>query len=83
MQIHPKRFETSWGGHSNKISRHISFPMTLNVQDYISSGDDAVSVGSTSYSLYGVVVHSGHSVRSGHYYAYVTNSNGILRYGTK
>jgi hypothetical protein len=29
------------------------------------------------YSLYGVLVHSGHSVHSGHYYSYVRAPNGM------
>ena len=29
------------------------------------------------YSLYGVLVHSGHSVHSGHYYAFVKAPNGL------
>ena len=29
------------------------------------------------YDLYAVLVHSGHSVHSGHYYAYVRAPNGI------
>jgi ubiquitin carboxyl-terminal hydrolase 36/42 len=31
----------------------------------------------TMYDLYAVLVHSGHSVHSGHYYAYVRAPNGI------
>ena len=79
LQIHLKRFETSWGGNSVKISRHIQFPMSLNVQEFVSKGEQDGSNGGNagSYALYGVVVHSGHSVRSGHYYAYVKNSNGV------
>lgn len=29
------------------------------------------------YSLYGVLVHSGHSVHSGHYFAFVKGPNGL------
>lgn len=29
------------------------------------------------YSLYGVLVHSGHSVHSGHYFAFVKAPNGL------
>ena len=76
LQLHLKRFETQWGGHSAKISRHISFPMTLSVEEFMSKGEESTA-STLTYSLYGVVVHSGHSVRSGHYLAYVKNSNGV------
>ena len=29
------------------------------------------------YTLYGVLVHAGHSVHSGHYYAYIKAPNGL------
>jgi hypothetical protein len=40
LQLHLKRFETQWGGQAAKISRHISFPMTLSLRDYMSKGEE-------------------------------------------
>jgi ubiquitin carboxyl-terminal hydrolase 36/42 len=62
LHLHLKRFETQWGGHSAKISRHVTFPMTLSLDEFVSKGEESGSRGCV-YSLYGVVVHSGHSVR--------------------
>lgn len=76
LQLHLKRFETQWGGHSKKISRHVSFAMSMSVAEFVSESERG-AMGSSTYSLYGVVVHSGHSVRSGHYYAFVRGSNGV------
>ena len=40
LQLHLKRFETQWGGQAAKISRHISFPMTLSLREYMSKGEE-------------------------------------------
>uniref|UniRef100_A0A7S3DCQ0 ubiquitinyl hydrolase 1 n=2 Tax=Palpitomonas bilix TaxID=652834 RepID=A0A7S3DCQ0_9EUKA len=65
-----KRFSFAanvFGGVSSKTSGHVKFPKALNA--------DCVSVknarGPSKYELYGVLVHSGYSVNSGHYYCYV------------
>ncbi|EKX35258.1 hypothetical protein GUITHDRAFT_79938, partial [Guillardia theta CCMP2712] len=73
LQLHLKRFETSWSGNSCKLSKHVMFEQTLQLDPYMSEGEKAGS----RYNLYGVVVHSGHSMKSGHYYAFVKNSNGV------
>lgn len=73
LTIHLKRFE--FGGYGHKISRHVAFGTELDIGPYLSKRPSAGS--STVYDLYGVVVHAGHSIHSGHYYAYVKAGNGI------
>ncbi|XP_054251565.1 ubiquitin carboxyl-terminal hydrolase 36-like, partial [Indicator indicator] len=64
-----KRFAHGGGG---KITKDVRYPMLLNVRPYMSArcGDPLL------YSLYAVLVHSGHGCHTGHYYCYVQASNG-------
>ncbi|GBM79562.1 Ubiquitin carboxyl-terminal hydrolase 42 [Araneus ventricosus] len=67
-----KRFDynRSFGG---KITKQISYPDRLNLRPFMSDpkGDPVW------YRLNAVLVHSGPTCNSGHYYCYVKNSNGI------
>ncbi|KAG8181084.1 hypothetical protein JTE90_016597 [Oedothorax gibbosus] len=57
---------------SGKITKPINYPERLNLRPYMSeSKGDPVW-----YRLNAVLVHSGSSCHSGHYYCYVRNSNG-------
>ncbi|KAG0629689.1 hypothetical protein M758_1G122600 [Ceratodon purpureus] len=70
LVIQMKRFENIYGG---KIDRHVHFEERLCLAGYMCrAGKDA----RPEYSLYGVVVHSGSSQDSGHYYAYVKEAGG-------
>ncbi|XP_054717252.1 ubiquitin carboxyl-terminal hydrolase 36-like [Uloborus diversus] len=66
-----KRFDynRSFGG---KITKQITYPEKLNMRPYMSEpkGDPVL------YRLNAVLVHTGASCNSGHYYCYVKNSNG-------
>eukprot|EP00127_Corallochytrium_limacisporum_P006745 Clim_evm15s235 gene=Clim_evmTU15s235 len=79
--FHLKRFNP-FGG---KVNRHVSFPMSglnlnfmldVNVPSPIKAKKQGHTGPGPIYELYGVIVHEGGSVHSGHYYAYVKNSNG-------
>ncbi|GFQ88162.1 ubiquitin carboxyl-terminal hydrolase 36 [Trichonephila clavata] len=67
-----KRFDynRSFGG---KITKQITYPEKLNLRPFMSDpkGDPVW------YRLNAVLVHSGPSCNSGHYYCYVKNSNGF------
>ncbi|OXB81070.1 UNVERIFIED_CONTAM: hypothetical protein H355_005000 [Colinus virginianus] len=64
-----KRFANFRG---DKITKDVGYPEFLNIRPYMSrsSGDPVM------YRLYAVLVHSGYSCNSGHYYCYVKASNG-------
>ncbi|KAK2532146.1 hypothetical protein Q9966_008410 [Columba livia] len=63
-----KRFADFTGG---KITKDMGYPELLNIRPYMSqtSGDPVM------YGLYAVLVHSGYSSHSGHYYCYVKASD--------
>ncbi|KAG0463484.1 hypothetical protein HPP92_019553 [Vanilla planifolia] len=70
LVIQLKRFE---GIHGGKIHRTIEFEEVLELSNYMhKSAMDSRS----KYSLFGSIVHSGHSPDSGHYYAYIKDSSG-------
>jgi len=55
-----------------KVSKKVSYEATLDISPYMSNKTSVAK-----YHLYGVLVHSGGSAHSGHYYSYVKNTNGI------
>ncbi len=71
LAVQLKRFDFL-GSYGSKINRYIRFPETLDVSPFMSRGKV-----SEKYRLYGVLVHSGGSCHSGHYYCFVKGSNGI------
>ncbi|KAL3685759.1 hypothetical protein R1sor_003781 [Riccia sorocarpa] len=70
LVIQLKRFENIYGG---KIDRHIAFEERLSLAGFMCRNSKDAR---PEYSLYGVVVHSGHSQDGGHYYAYVKEPRG-------
>ncbi|OIW19497.1 hypothetical protein TanjilG_06952 [Lupinus angustifolius] len=71
LMIHLKRFFAHDPG--LKIKKKVHFGCTLDLKPYVSGSYD----GDVKYSLYGVLVHSGSSTHSGHYYCYVRTSNNM------
>ncbi|GAV05714.1 hypothetical protein RvY_15804 [Ramazzottius varieornatus] len=65
-----KRFHYNTSGFSNfsKVDKAVSFPETLDLEKFLS---ESVSKDSVQYKLYGVLVHSGGSCHSGHYYSFI------------
>ncbi|XP_059690682.1 ubiquitin carboxyl-terminal hydrolase 42-like [Gavia stellata] len=65
-----KRFDHFTGG---KISKVVEYPMYLDLRPYTSqtAGEPLL------YSLYAVLVHSGGSCHTGHYFCYTKASNGL------
>jgi len=51
----------------------VDFDTDLDMAPYMSNR----RAGSQMYELFGVLVHAGHSVHSGHYYCYVRAPNGL------
>ena len=54
-------------------SLQVDFEIELDLAPFMSNRRG----GPQPYSLYGVLVHSGHSVHSGHYFAFVKAPNGL------
>ena len=66
--------------HANELQHYrslmmaqVDFETELNIAPYMSNR----RAGPQMYELYGVLVHAGHSVHSGHYYCFVRGPNGI------
>ncbi|KEH25395.1 putative ubiquitinyl hydrolase 1 [Medicago truncatula] len=68
--FHLKRFKTD-GVFVEKIDKHIDFQLQLDMQPYTISND-----ASSKYYLYAVVVHTGISSTSGHYFCFVRTAPG-------
>lgn len=61
---------------SQQLSKHIAFGESLELLPFLSEDSRRASqLTSIPAELYAVVVHQGHSSHSGHYYAYVKQSN--------
>ncbi|TKY54703.1 Ubiquitin carboxyl-terminal hydrolase 23 [Spatholobus suberectus] len=71
LTIHLKRFHVHDPG--QKIKKKVQFGYALDLKPFVSGSYD----GDVKYSLYGVLVHSGSSTHSGHYYCYVRTSNNM------
>ncbi|GFR44265.1 hypothetical protein Agub_g5470 [Astrephomene gubernaculifera] len=71
LTVHLKRFE--YGGFGAKINRKVDFPTQLDLRPYMSNAKGSKQL----YDLYGVLVHHGHTVNSGHYICYVKAANGL------
>lgn len=58
-----------------KIMKKIRYPAQFNLKKHMDSAvDKPDSVRDEMYDLFGVVIHSGHSTSSGHYYSYCKTS---------
>lgn len=72
LSIQLKRFEHI--GVSSKIDYLVDIPSILDIKDYVS--DSNITNQITNYQLFAVICHLG-NVNTGHYLAYVKNTNGI------
>ncbi|KAJ2849320.1 hypothetical protein IWW36_002706 [Coemansia brasiliensis] len=72
LTLQLKRFSVFGGG---KINRYVEFPLSLDMKSYISK--NSPESGSFEYNLYAVLVHSGGTCRSGHYYCFVKSAAGV------
>ena len=70
LTVQLKRFSSFMG---NKINKDVTYPSKLNIGPYMSNAHKEKQ---QWYELYAVLVHSGFSCQSGHYYAYAKAANG-------
>ncbi|XP_065065768.1 ubiquitin carboxyl-terminal hydrolase 36-like [Rhopilema esculentum] len=69
LQLKRFDFQRLFGG---KISKEVHFPETLDLSSFMSTKSET----QVMYKLFAVLVHSGISCNSGHYYCYVKAPNG-------
>jgi hypothetical protein len=73
LVTHLKRFAFDTYGQLVRVSKHVAFPLTLEIGDYMSRVNKARP---PPYELVAVLVHQGATCEAGHYLAYVKN-NGL------
>ena len=56
---------------ASKINKEISYPEQLNLRPFMSKNQGPA----VNYKLYAVLVHSGYSCNSGHYYCFIKAAN--------
>lgn len=71
LTIHLKRFSPF--NPREKIDKKVDFQPTLDLKPFVSDSKGT----DFKYSLYGVLVHTGWSTQSGHYYCFVRTSSGM------
>lgn len=71
LTIQLKRFNYN-NYYGTKISKHVSYPEYIDLRPFMSETEGPEEW----YHLYAVLVHSGVSCHSGHYYCFVVASNG-------
>lgn len=66
-------------GMGAKITRPVTVERELDISKFTTAGEKAngAPVPAQNYELYALTLHHGHSLRSGHYTAYVKAANGI------
>lgn len=66
LTVQFKRFSSS-GSYGGKIDKKVHFERDIDLKPFVTGAEDE----ELSYSLYAVLVHSGWSTHSGHYYCFV------------
>ncbi|XP_058085772.1 ubiquitin carboxyl-terminal hydrolase 21-like isoform X2 [Magnolia sinica] len=70
VTLHLKRFKSN-GYYIQKIWEFVGYPLELDLQPFVSSSNDDDN---SKYELYAVLVHSGISSYSGHYFCFICSS---------
>lgn len=71
LSIQLKRFINT-GIIGNKVHKEVTYPKVLDLKPF--TNDEQGNQGDLKYELYGVLVHSGWTMYSGHYYSFVQTS---------
>ncbi len=84
MVVQLKRFKhnVTWDGRceSQKVNTKVEFETQLDLSEFVLAQHNEyeaapVEAGSVVYDLQGVIVHSGQTVHSGHYYAFLFDAS--------
>ncbi|KAI3652570.1 hypothetical protein MP228_001995 [Amoeboaphelidium protococcarum] len=75
LTIQLKRFGFGSFGGMMKLKKHVAFPETLDLSPALAKS--VAQQSGTKYQLFAVLVHSGGSANSGHYYSYVKSPSGM------
>jgi len=68
LLFHLKRFKFDNYGRVTRLSKHVQYPLRIEIGGYMSRANQAKP---PPYELVGVLVHAGKNCNSGHYYAFV------------
>jgi len=71
LTLQMKRYVSGAAGY--KLSRHLNFPLQLDLRPFVTELNDSSLV---IYKLYAVLVHYGMTTTSGHYYCFVLAPSG-------
>jgi ubiquitin C-terminal hydrolase len=72
LVVNFKRFMHDNCGRLSRLSKHVQFPLRLEIGDYMSRANRGKPL---PYTLVAVLVHRGRSCDCGHYFAYVRKGN--------
>ena len=72
LVVNFKRFLYDSCGRLTRLSKHVQFPLRLEIGDYMSRANRGKPL---PYTLVAVLVHRGRSCDCGHYFAYVRKGN--------
>lgn len=72
LVLHLKRFSYDRYGKMIRLAKHIAFPQTLSIAEFMSLANKSIP---RLYELVGVLVHLGKSCNRGHYIAYVKSGS--------
>lgn len=72
LVCHLKRFAFDIYGRATRLSKHVKYPLRLEIGDFMSRANQSKP---PPYELVGVLVHAGKRCESGHYWAFIKSGD--------
>eukprot|EP00557_Chaetoceros_sp_GSL56_P004730 CAMPEP_0176487768 /NCGR_PEP_ID=MMETSP0200_2-20121128/6325_1 /TAXON_ID=947934 /ORGANISM="Chaetoceros sp., Strain GSL56" /LENGTH=709 /DNA_ID=CAMNT_0017884653 /DNA_START=586 /DNA_END=2715 /DNA_ORIENTATION=- len=72
LVCHLKRFAFDIYGRTTRLSKHVKYPLRLEIGDFMSRANQSKP---PPYELVGVLVHAGKRCESGHYWAFIKSGD--------
>lgn len=72
LVCHLKRFAFDIYGRTTRLSKHVKYPLQLEIGDFMSRANQSKP---PPYELVGVLVHAGRRCESGHYWAFIKSGD--------